>query len=85
MAAVWPRRLRTLGIAAGGLMALGIAAAPGIFLGLDDMATAPAWAWIGLFGWLGIFVVYPAWAFWLASLERELGQQAMAVPERIGV
>ena len=65
-------------------MALGIVAAPGIVLGLDDMATAPGWVWIGLCGWLGIFVVYPAWAIWVASVERALGRQAMAVPERIG-
>ena len=83
MAAVTPRRLRSLGIAAGALMALGIAAAPGIFLGLDDMAAAPAWAWIGLFGWLGIFVVYPAWAIWLARETRQ-GRQAIAVPDRTG-
>jgi hypothetical protein len=82
MAEVLPRRLRSLGIAAGGLMALGIAAAPGIVLGLDDMATAPAWVWIGLLGWLGIFVAYPAWAIWLASVERALDQQAVAVPGR---
>lgn len=84
MAAVLPRRLRWLGIAAGALMALGIVAAPGIVLGLDDMAAAPAWVWIGLLGWLGIFVAYPAWAIWLASVERALDQQAMAVPGRIG-
>lgn len=84
MAAVLPRRLRSLGIAAGALMALGIAVAPGIFLGLDDMATAPAWVWIGLAGWLGIFVVYPAWAIWLAKVEREFEQQTMAVTGRIG-
>ena len=82
-AAVTPR-LRSLGTAAGGLMALGIAAAPGIVLGLDDMASAPAWVWIGLFGWLGIFIAYPAWAIRLASVERALERQAMAVTERIG-
>src|SRR4029078_11446369 len=62
LAAVTSRRLRSLGIAAGSLMALGIAAAPGVVLGLDDMAAAPAWVWIGLFCWLGIFVGYPALA-----------------------
>src|SRR3954462_13845331 len=38
MAAILPPRVRSLGTAAGGLMALGIAAAPGIVLRLDDMA-----------------------------------------------
>ena len=84
MTAVLPRRLRALGIAAGGLMALGVATAPGIVLGLDDIAAAPAWVWIGLFSWLGTFVAYPAWAIWLASVERALDRQAMPVPGRIG-
>ena len=84
MAAVLPRRLRLLGIAAGALMALGIAAAPGIVLGLDDMAAAPAWVWIGLISWLGIFVAYPAWAIWLASVETRLDRQPIAVPDGSG-
>jgi hypothetical protein len=75
----WPRRLRSLGIAAGALMTLGIAAAPGVVLGLDDMAAAPAWAWIGLVGWLGIYVAYPAWAIWLAGVETRLDRAAIAV------
>lgn len=85
LAAVTPRRLRSLGIAAGALMAVGIAAAPGVILGLDGVATAPAWVWIGMLGWLGTLVVYPAWTIWLASVERALDQQAMAVPGRTGV
>jgi hypothetical protein len=84
MAAVLPPRLRSLGIAAGALMALGIAAAPGIVLGLDDLAAAPAWVWIGLLGWLGIFVAYPAWAIWLASVELRQDRQALAVPDGTG-
>ena len=70
IASVMPRRLRSLGIVAGALMALGVAAAPGIVLRLDDMAAAPAWVWIGFIGWLGIFVAYPAWAIWLANETR---------------
>ena len=82
--AVTPPRLRSLGIAAGALMALGVAAAPGIVLGLDDMAAAPAWVWIGLVGWLGIFVAYPAWAIWLASVEQRQDRQEIAVPDGTG-
>ena len=74
VAAVAPRSLRSLGIAAGALMALGIIAAPGIVLRLDDMAAAPAWVWIGLLGWLGIFVAYPAWAIWFANVELRRGR-----------
>jgi hypothetical protein len=61
-AATWPRSLRRLGILAGGLMAAGIAAAPGVALGLDDAATAPAWAWLALTSWLGTYVALPIWA-----------------------
>jgi len=67
--AAWPKRLRLVGVAAGALMALGFISAPGILLRLDDMANAPWWVWIGSMGWLGTFVVYPAWAFWLAIVE----------------
>jgi hypothetical protein len=30
--------------------------------------------WIALVGWLGIFVAYPAWAIWLASVELRRGR-----------
>jgi len=79
-AAVTPRRLRLLGIAAGALMTVGVVALPGIVLRLDDMATAPAWVWIAFVGWFGTFVVYPAWAIWLASETRQ-DRQAIAVPD----
>ena len=63
----WSTGLRRLGLAAGALMALGVVALPGIAQRLDDMAAAPAWLWIAFLGWLGIFVVYPAWAIWLGA------------------
>lgn len=55
-------RVRGLAMLAGALMVVGAASAPGILLRLDDMATAPGWIWIGMVGWLGIFVLYPIWA-----------------------
>lgn len=64
----WPRRLRSLGILAGSPMLIGIATAPGILLGLDDMETAPAWIWIGELGWLG--------------MELRLARRALPSPER---
>jgi drug/metabolite transporter (DMT)-like permease len=79
-AAVPPLSLRSLGIVAGALMALGVVAAPGVVLGLDDMTTAPTWVWIGLLGWLGIFVAYPAWAIWFANVERRHGRHGIAQP-----
>ncbi len=83
-AAVWPQGLRRIGTAAGALMALGIVAAPGIYLRLDDMGAAPGWVWIGLVGWLGIFVVYPAWAIWLGRVETGLARQAIPAPAGSG-
>ena len=78
--AVVPRRLRSLGIAAGALMALGILSAPGVALRLDDAGAAPAWAWIGFIGWFGTFVVYPAWAIWLASVETRRAGRSVQLP-----
>ena len=72
----WPRRLRLLGVLAGALMLLGIVAAPGVPLRLDDMATAPGWIWIAELGWLGIFVAYPAWAIWVGIVETRLARAA---------
>jgi hypothetical protein len=61
----WPRQLGALGVLAGGVMAIGFVVLPGVAQRLDDMATAPWWVWIGFVGWLGIFVLYPAWSLWL--------------------
>lgn len=74
----WPPRLRSLGVLAGGLMALGVVAVPGILLRLDDVATAPGWVWIALLGWLGIFPVYPAWAVWLGIIESRRARRELA-------
>jgi hypothetical protein len=62
--------LRTLGVVAGIIMATGFLGIPGIAMGLRDPNTAPAWIWIGFTGWLGIFILYPAWAIWLARALR---------------
>lgn len=68
-AVAWPRQLRSLGVLAGALMTVGIVVVPGIALRLDDMQAAPGWIWIGFLGWLGIYVVYPAWAISLSNAE----------------
>jgi hypothetical protein len=78
-AAWWPRRLRSLGVLAGALMAFGVVMAPGILLGLDDMGTAPAWVWVGFVGWLGTFIAYPAWALWLGISETRRAGRAVRV------
>ena len=78
--AVWPGTLRTVGVVAGALMALGILTVPGIPLGLDDMETAPAWVWIGFVSWLGTYVVYPAWAIALGVFETRRASATRSVP-----
>ena len=75
-----PRRLRVLGVAAGALMAVGVVAAPGIVLGLDDVATAPVWVWIGSMGWLGTYVVYATWAIWTGAIGARQGGAARTAP-----
>jgi hypothetical protein len=79
-AAAWSPRLRALGVAAGALMAVGVLTAPGIILRLDDLETAPAWIWIGFFGWLGTYVAYPAWALWMGIAETRLATPTRSAP-----
>jgi hypothetical protein len=67
--AAWPGRLRAVGAMAGALMAFGIVTLPGIPMRLDDIDTAPGWVWLGMVGWLGTYVVYPAWAIAMGMLE----------------
>ena len=76
----WPRPLRAVGVVAGALMALGVLSAPAIPLGLDDMETAPAWAWIGFVGWLGVYVVYPVWAIAMGRFESGRARVSRSVP-----
>ncbi len=59
------QRLSRLGIAAGGLMAIGLAGVPGIVLRFDDMTAAPGWIWISSVSWIGTYLAYPMWAIWL--------------------
>lgn len=66
----WPRRLPTLGTAAGAIMLIGVVVIPSIASGVDDMSTAPALVWIGFVGWLGIFFLYPAWCIWFGKALR---------------
>ena len=60
-------RHRRLGVLAGSLMALGVIALPAIPQGIDDMSTAPWWIWVASLGWLGVYVIYPAWAIGLGA------------------
>ena len=77
--AEWPGALRTVGVVAGALMAAGILTLPAIPAGYDDMDTAPGWIWIGFLSWLGIYVVYPAWALAMGILEERRAGAALPV------
>ncbi len=79
-AADWPRGLRSAGMAAGALMAIGFSVLPAIPMGLDDMGTAPGWVWIGFLSWLGTYVALPAWAVWLGSHESAFVGRAGSAP-----
>lgn len=59
----WPHGLAVLGLVAGAFMLLGLAVFPGIFSGVDSMASA-SWLvnYVGQVGWLGAFLLFPIWS-----------------------
>ncbi|WP_238163030.1 hypothetical protein [Kribbella capetownensis] len=63
------RRLRRSGLIAGVVMLLGFVSAPGIFMGLDDADTAPAWTYLGGFGWAGTYLLFPVWSLRLSRAD----------------
>jgi len=68
-----PPRWLVLGQVTGWLMTVGLVALPGVFLGLDDDRTAPAWIWVAYVSWIGTAAGYPAWALWLGRLRSAVG------------
>jgi hypothetical protein len=62
----FPNGVVTVGIFAGTVMALGLAAIPGIMAGAESEKTAP-WIsrYIGTAGNLGALFLYPVWGIWL--------------------
>jgi hypothetical protein len=64
------QRLRVLGVVAGVVMLVGIVVLPAILSRADDMATAPAYVWLGFVGWIGIFILLPIWAMWFGRQHR---------------
>lgn len=55
-------QLRRAGLVAGLVMVVGIVNAPGVFMGLDILETAPAWTYVGSFGWAGTYLLFPSWS-----------------------
>ena len=60
-----PRNLSMLGIIAGSLMTLGVIVIPAIIMGIDSTESTPWYVNLGYAGFLGTYLLYPAWAFWL--------------------
>ena len=55
-----------VGMAAGGLMLVGLIGIAGVVMGIDSAADTPVWLWLYGIGWLGTYVAYPAWCFLVA-------------------
>jgi hypothetical protein len=60
------RRMRPTGMIAGVVMLLGLVGIPGIFLGIDDMDSAPVWTFVAGVSWAGTYLLFPAWSLRLA-------------------
>ena len=56
-----PHSLIVFGIVTGGFMAIGLPGVPGVFAGVDSMASLPWYLYVAFFGWLGTYVLYPIW------------------------
>ena len=66
----WPHSLVTLGLVTGGVMALGLAAIPGILTGTDLFKGSSWLTWVGQTGFFGWAVLYPIWCLRLWNLLR---------------
>jgi hypothetical protein len=60
-----PSNLSMLGTVAGWLMAIGIIVIPAIVMGIDSTDSTPWYVNLGYAGFLGTYLLYPAWALWL--------------------
>lgn len=59
----WTPRLRNVGRAAAALMVIGaVAAVPGALMGVDSYDGMPPWLWLFSLSWIGVYMLYPAWA-----------------------
>lgn len=67
-----PRGLARWGIVAGLVMLTGLLSAPGIVAGTDDTSDLAWYVALGNASWLGIYLLYPLWAFRLGRLLRVL-------------
>lgn len=68
--AAWPQGLVVLGLITGAVMALGLAAIPGIFARTDSFADSSWLTWVGQMGFVGWAILYPIWCLRLWSFLR---------------
>jgi hypothetical protein len=66
----WQHSLVTLGLLTGGVMALGLAAIPGILTGTDSFKDSSWLTWVGQMGFFGWAVLYPIWCLGLWNMLR---------------
>jgi hypothetical protein len=57
----WPQGLITFGLITGGVMALGLAAIPGILARTDSFEASSWLTWVGQMGFFGWSILYPIW------------------------
>jgi hypothetical protein len=68
--ASWPQGLIVLGLIAGAVMALGLAAIPGIVAQTDSFSASSWLTWVGQMGFFGWAILYPIWCLRLWALLR---------------
>lgn len=68
--ASWPQGLVVLGLIAGSVMVLGLAAIPGIIARTDSFAESSWLTWVGQMGFFGWAILYPIWCLRLWALLR---------------
>ena len=66
----WPHGLTIFGLIIGAVMALGLAAIPGILTGTDSFGTSTWLTWVGQMGFFGWAVLYPIWCLRLWHVLR---------------
>jgi hypothetical protein len=65
-AADLPRGMIMLGVTSAIFMIIGLLALPGVLARIDDPQLAPWYVNAGLLSWMGTYLLYPAWCFWLS-------------------
>lgn len=55
-----------LGVVTGVAMTAGIIGLGGVLMRIDSYEATPPWLWIYAVGWIGTYILLPAWAFMVA-------------------